>query len=257
MPWCSFSPAAGAALTWALPRPPALPGAALIPRVRRCFARALRGQPGRQLCLAAPAKAHQRHQQHTGTAGRDTAHSYSLQYLRGAVPLRPWVQPAPCCLPGRGSGASAQAQGAGTAQLPGTAPHLQPQPALPRAQRSCGGTRQGGAGVSSRKPKPGAVPALCENQAQSKVSNGQRKRPQNSQDLRLSSPSHQFKQCMVRAWQGSSTAASALQSGGKARLCPLHWEYCSAELLDHPSAHSGLAASRPHSLGLGSMSSRI
>lgn len=67
LPWCSFPPAAGAALTWALPRPPALPGAALIPRVRRCFARALRGQPGRQLCLAAPAKAHQRHQQHTGT----------------------------------------------------------------------------------------------------------------------------------------------------------------------------------------------
>lgn len=62
----------------------------------------------------------------------------------------------------------------------------------PEEQRSCGGTRQGGAGVSSKKPKPGAVPALCDNQAQSKVSNGQKKWPQDSQDLRLSSPSHQW-----------------------------------------------------------------
>lgn len=47
----------------------------------------------------------------------------------------------------------------------------------PCPQRSCGGRREGGGGVSRRKPKPGA-PGLYENQAQSNVPSRQMKLPQ-------------------------------------------------------------------------------
>lgn len=78
-------------------------------------------------------------------------------------------------LPGKRKWCLSPSSGCWHCSAPSTAPHRQPQPAVPRSQRSCGGTRQGGAGVSSGKPKPGAVPALWENQAQSEVSTGQRK----------------------------------------------------------------------------------
>lgn len=149
-PRCRAAPACPA-----LPRPPA-PGAA-----------ATTALPG------SSCQPHQRHQRAQGHAGSDTAHS-----------------PTACSTCGGCLGSASKALGynllsevvpqpelgaLALAQLPATAPLLQPQPALPQSQRSCGGTRQGGAGVSSRKPKPGTMPALCENQARSKVSNGQRK----------------------------------------------------------------------------------
>lgn len=56
--------------------------------------------------------------------------------------------------------------------------------------------------MSSRKPKPGAVPGLCENQARSKVSNGQRKRPQDWQE------GHPSSQAVITITTNSSSVCS-------------------------------------------------
>lgn len=56
--------------------------------------------------------------------------------------------------------------------------------------------------MSSRKPKPGAVPGLCENQARSKVSKGQRKRPQDWQE------GHPSSQAVITITTNSSSVCS-------------------------------------------------